>query len=199
MNITADGNVPLTFDLFDGNRTDDTTHIPNWNALREFLEEEDFIYIADCKLCSRKNLNHIHEHGGIFITIVPKNRSEVKGFYEFLKTNPIKWEYACETPNSRKKSDAIIYKTCEGEKSKTGYRIIWVHSSAKELQDKRRRENKIANLFRPRSFDRVENKTAYTVTLTVTDNDGETAQTTATIEVLPDTTSPDVVRGGRVK
>ena len=29
LNITADGNVPLTFELFDGNRTDDTTHIPN--------------------------------------------------------------------------------------------------------------------------------------------------------------------------
>jgi len=144
LNITADGNVPLSFELFDGNRTDDTTHIPNWNALREFLEEEDFIYIADCKLCSRKNLNHIHEHGGIFITIVPKNRSEVKDFYEFLKTNPIEWEYAYKTPNSRKKSDTIIYKTYEGEKSKTGYRVIWVHSSAKELQDKRRRENKIA-------------------------------------------------------
>ena len=49
-----------------------------------------------------------------------------------------------ETPNSRKKSDAIIYKTYEGEKSKTGYRIIWAYSSAKELRDKRRRENKIA-------------------------------------------------------
>ena len=144
LNITADGNVPLSFDLFDGNRTDDTTHIPNWNALREFLEEDDFIYIADCKLCSQKNLNHIHEHGGIFITIVPKNRSEVKDFYKFLKTNPIEWEHAYETPNSRKKSDTIIYKTYEGKKSKTGYRIIWVHSSAKELQDKRRRENKIA-------------------------------------------------------
>ena len=55
--------------------TDDTTHIPNWNALREFLGESDFIYIADCKLCSQKSLNHIHEHGGIFITIVPQNRS----------------------------------------------------------------------------------------------------------------------------
>jgi len=37
LNITADGNVPLSFGLFHGNRTDDTTHIPNWNALREFL------------------------------------------------------------------------------------------------------------------------------------------------------------------
>ena len=144
LNITADGNVPLSFELFDGNRTDDTTHIPNWNALREFLGEQDFIYIADCKLCSQTNLDYIHGHGGIFVTIVPKNRSEVKQFYEFLKTNSIGWQYAYETPNSRKKSETIIYKTYEGETSKNGYRIIWVHSSAKEQQDKKRRENKIA-------------------------------------------------------
>ncbi len=144
LNITADGNVPLSFELFDGNQTDDKTHIPNWNALREFLGESDFIYIADCKLCSQKNLDHIHEHGGIFITIVPKNRSEVKQFYEFLKSNSIKWQYAYDTPNSRKKSETVIYKTYEGELSKNGYRIIWVHSSAKEKQDKNRRDNRIA-------------------------------------------------------
>ena len=148
LNITADGNVPLTFELFDGNRTDDTTHIPNWNALREFLGKDDFIYIADCKLCSQKNLDHIHNHGGSFVTIVPRNRSEVKQFYEFLKTNPIEWQYAYETPNSRKKSESITYKTYEGETSKNGYRIIWVHSSAKEQQDKKRRKNKIAKADR---------------------------------------------------
>ena len=144
LNITADGNVPISFELFDGNRTDDTTHIPNWNALREFLREQDFIYIADCKLCSQKNLDYIHEHGGIFITIVPINRLEVKQFYEFLKTNPIEWQYAYETPNSRKKSETVIYRTYEGETSQNGYRVIWVHSSAKEQQDKKRIENKIA-------------------------------------------------------
>ena len=148
LNITADGNVPLSFELFDGNRTDDTTHIPNWNALRELLEKDDFIYIADCKLCSQKNLDYIHEHGGIFITIVPKNRSEVKRFYKFLKTNNIEWQYAYETPNSRKQSETVIYRTHEGEPSKNGYRIIWVHSSAKEQHDKSSRENRIAKVDR---------------------------------------------------
>ena len=38
----------------------------------------------------------------------------------------------------------VIYKTYEGEPSKNGYRIIWVHSSAKEKQDKSRRDNRIA-------------------------------------------------------
>lgn len=146
LNITADGNVPLTFELFDGNRTDDTTHIPNWNDLRDFLEKEDFIYIADSKLCSQKNLDHIHEHQGKFITILPKNRLEVKQFYEDLKTNPILWEYAYETPSSRKQSETIVYRTYEGNSSKNGYRIVWVHSSSKEQQDKNRRENKIAKV-----------------------------------------------------
>ena len=28
----------------------------------------------------------------------PKNRSDVKQFYEFLKTNSVEWQYAYETP-----------------------------------------------------------------------------------------------------
>ena len=146
LNITADGNVPLTFELFDGNRTDDTTHIPNWNDLRDFLEKEDFIYIADSKLCSQENLDHIDKYQGKFITILPKNRLEVKQFYEVLKTNLTPWAYAYEKPNSRKQSETILYKTYEGDPSKNGYRIIWVHSSSKEQQDKNRRENKIAKV-----------------------------------------------------
>lgn len=48
--------------------------------------------------------------------------------------------------NSRKKSTFIIYQTYEGEHSKNGYRIVWVHSSAKEVQDKKRRDNQIAKV-----------------------------------------------------
>ncbi len=43
LNITADGNVHLIFELFEGNRTDNTTHVPNWKALREFLEKVDTV------------------------------------------------------------------------------------------------------------------------------------------------------------
>ncbi len=86
LNITSDGHVPLSYKLFDGNTTDDVTHIPNWNALRTLLAKEDFIYVADCKLCSQNNLEHIAQHGGSFITIVPKDRKEVKQFVKYLKT-----------------------------------------------------------------------------------------------------------------
>ncbi len=59
LNITSDGHVPLSYKLFDGNTTDDVTHILNLNRLRTLLEKEDFIYVADCKRCSHKNLTHI--------------------------------------------------------------------------------------------------------------------------------------------
>lgn len=114
LNITADGHVPLSYSLYDGNTNDDVTHIPNWNGLRALLGKEDFIYVADCKLCSQKNLIYIAGNGGLFITIVPKDRGEIN-----------------------------IYKTYESTRTKDGFRIIFVHSSLKQREDKARREKKI--------------------------------------------------------
>ncbi len=153
LNITSDGNVPLSFDLFDGNQTDDKTHVPNWEGLRELLSKEDFFYIADCKLCSTDNLDHIDANGGKFITIVPKNRKDVKSFHQHIQTHNIDWQDAMVVPDSRKKGNFVTYKTFESATAREEYRMIWVHSSSKEKQDKGRREhavqkaqNKLADL-----------------------------------------------------
>ena len=143
LNITSDGHVPLSYKLFDGNTADDVTHIPNWNGLRTLLEKEDFIYVADCKLCSQKNLTHIARNGGLFITIVPKGRKEVKQFLKDLKSNDIKWKDAYKIESSRKKGKVNIFKTYEPEKTKKEFRIIWVHSSSKQEDDIARRQKKI--------------------------------------------------------
>jgi len=143
LNITSDGNVPLSFDLFDGNQTDDKTHIPNWEGLRELLSKEDFYYIADCKLCSMENLDHIDNKGGKFITIVPRNRKEVKSFYEYIQANDVDWQDGIVVPNSRKKGESITYRTFEQADGMKGYRLIWIHSSSKQNQDKARREKAI--------------------------------------------------------
>lgn len=143
LNITADGHVPLSYKLFDGNTPDDVTHIPNWNALRSLLDKEDFIYVADCKLCSLENLGHISANGGFFITIVPKGRKEVKRFYNHLKENDVLWEEAFTTESSRKKGKMNIYRTHETAATKEGYRIIFIHSSSKQEDDKEKRKRKI--------------------------------------------------------
>ena len=143
LNTTSDGHVPLSYKLFDGNTTDDVTHIPNWNGLRILLEKEDFIYIADCKLCSQENLLHIAGNGGSFITIVPKDRKEVKKFVKHLQKNDVEWKDAFEVESSRKKGKINKYKTYEPERTKNGFRIIFVHSSSKQEDDAGRRQGKI--------------------------------------------------------
>jgi transposase len=143
LNITSDGHVPLSYKLFDGNTTDDVTHIPNWNGLRTLLEKEDFIYVADCKLCSHKNLTHIAENGGLFITIVPKDRKVVKQFLKRLKTDDLQFKDAYQVESSRKKGKVNIFKTYEADRTKNGFRIIWVHSSSKQDDDQVRRQKKI--------------------------------------------------------
>ena len=143
LNITSDGHVPLSYKLFDGNTNDDVTHIPNWNGLRTLLEKEDFIYVADCKLCSHKNLTHIAQNGGFFITIVPKDRKEVKQFLKQLKSNDIEFKDAYQVESSRKKGKVNIFKTYEADQTKNGFRIIWVHSSSKQEDDQVRRQKKI--------------------------------------------------------
>ena len=61
LNITEDGHVPISYQLFNGNQADVNTHIFNWDSLRKFLATEDFFYIADSKLCSEDNLHHIEK------------------------------------------------------------------------------------------------------------------------------------------
>jgi transposase len=129
LNITADGHVPLSYKAYNGNRSDDTTHIPNWNQLRSLLQKENFIYID--------------ENNGYFITIIPKFHKESKSFMDYIKTNDVKWEDAFEIPHSRKKKEINKFRTYEAGKTTKGYRIIWVHSSSKDQEDKQRRLKKI--------------------------------------------------------
>ena len=146
LNITEDGHVPISYQIFNGNKADVVTHIPNWDSLRDFLAKEDFIYIADSKLCSEDNMHHIENNNGIFITIMPKNRKEVRQFYERLQQGEeIEWQLAYSTEHSRKKGEMVTYQTYADERSREGYHIVWVHSSSKENQDRNTREKRISN------------------------------------------------------
>ena len=144
LNIIDDGHVPLSFKLFDGNQTDDKTHIPNWEHLRQMLDKTDFIYVADCKLCSEDNLDHIHQNGGYFITVVPKNRSMLKPFSQQLENGEVKWLPAYSVPDNRKPSKQHSFYTFEAGLTKKGYRLIWILSTAKAKQDQKTRERRLA-------------------------------------------------------
>ena len=144
LNITADGHVPLSYEVYDGNQADVSTHTSNWENLRKLLNTETFIYIADSKLCSVANLTTIDENGGLFITVVPRNFSEIKAFLNRVSEGEeIDWHYQYQTPDSRKKDRTQDYQIHEGEQMTNGYRILWIHSQAKEKLECKAREKRI--------------------------------------------------------
>ncbi len=144
LNITEDGHVPLSFQLYDGNRADVTTHRPNWEGLRKLLGKEDFIYVADSKLCSLETLGSIAEHGGLFVTVMPRNYKEVVQFLGRVRAGEeIEWQHTYSTPNSRKKGAKNTYRIHAGESCRDGYRMLWVYSSNKKAQVEKSREHRL--------------------------------------------------------
>ncbi len=144
LNTTGDGHVPLSYHLYDGNQADVTTHQPNWAHLREMLGKEQFIYVADSKLCSYKNLSTIAENGGQFITVVPRNFREVTGFLKRIREGEkIQWHHEHIAPDTRKKGGTHTYRIHVGERMDE-YRILWIHSESKQRLERKARENRIA-------------------------------------------------------
>ncbi len=143
LNITEDGNVPISYQVYDGNTSDNNTHQVNWNELREMIQDEQFIYVADSKLCTLETLNYLDSKGGQFISIFPKNRQEVKAFHDKLCCGKVVWKNTLAVPNSRKRTETVNYLTCAGETTREGYPILWVHSDAKAISDSHQRQKKV--------------------------------------------------------
>ena len=139
LNITSDGAVPLSHQIYSGNRTDDTVHRSNIDNLRQLLGREDFVYVADSKLCTTHNLHHIARYGGKFVTVLPRTRREDKTFRERLRQTKVRWHHILTIPNKRRKDSPpdVFYTSSEGpSQTKEGYRILWIKSSQKALLDK---------------------------------------------------------------
>lgn len=136
LTVSVDGAVPLAYRLADGNTSDDPTHVPTWDALAALLGRADFLYVADSKLCSRAAMGHINGQGGRFVTVLPRSRAEDGAFREHLQTHTPTWTQATRRPGKRLGEPDQIYSTTPAPTpSAEGYRITWVHSSAKAGRD----------------------------------------------------------------
>jgi transposase len=137
LSVSSDGAVPLTHQVFNGNRTDDTTHRSNLEELRALLDKSDFIYVADSKLGSSANLQEIAAHGGRFVTVLARTRKEDQQFREQLRKTGLRWKAITKIPNKRRQSEPPdVYSSGGGmQKTAEGFRLIWIRSSAKSLDD----------------------------------------------------------------
>ena len=144
LTVSADGAVPLAYRLADGNTSDDPTHVPTWNGLAELLGRTDFLYVADAKLCSRAAMGHITGNGGRFVTVLPRSRAEDGAFREYLQTHSPVWTEAARRAGGRLGDPDEVYSTTPAPlPSAEGYRIVWVHSTAKASRDATTRQARL--------------------------------------------------------
>jgi transposase len=145
LSICADGAVPVHHHVYSGNRNEETTHIETWETLRRIHGRADFLYVADCKLCTQSQLRHLVEHGGRAITILPHNFTEVRDFHQRLRIAPPvqKRLWRRDQPNDESQSEWFYllegtYRTKHG-----GYPLYWFVSSEKRKRDRTSRQERL--------------------------------------------------------
>jgi transposase len=149
--VSADGAVPVHCKTYDGNVTDDQVHVETWDFLHALLGHADFLYVADSKLCTRNNLNHIAARQGRFLTVLPRTRAEDGWFRGYLQRHTPAWQEVRREPNPRRQGGPdLVYDGVESpQRSAEGYRILWYRSSQKRDEDAAARQ---ARLERARAW-----------------------------------------------
>jgi transposase len=142
--VTSDGAVPVHFKVYDGNQTDDGIHLETWNRLRSLLQHPRFIYVADSKLCTEKNLRAIDREHGFFVTVVPKTRSEVAKFSEAVIAGDVRWDEILRKRADRDEKAFDVIECAVGPYHlREGFTLHWFRSSQKKKRDERDRNERI--------------------------------------------------------
>ena len=135
--VSADGAVPVHCKTYDGNVTDDQIHIETWDFLGQLVGHADFLYVADCKLCTRDNMSHSAGRRGRFLTVLPRTRAETDWFRGYLQEQAPAWREVRRAPNPRRQTGPdIVYDGVEApQRTSEGYRVLWYRSSQKRDED----------------------------------------------------------------
>jgi transposase len=146
LTMSADGNVPVAFRCADGNASDSRTHIETWNTLKAVAGRADFLYVADSKLCSRENMDHIDRAGGRFVTVMPRSRLEDSQFRQAIQTRTPEWTQVWDRPNPRHADGPrdIWYVHRASLPSMEGWSIVWLWSTILTLRQHARRMRNLA-------------------------------------------------------
>ena len=145
LSLSSDGAVPIHHHVYPGNRNDETTHIETWNDLRALHGRPDFLYVADCKLCTRDQLAYIVGAGGRAITIVPGSLNEARAFVQKLRTAPMRKKLVWRRPKPNDESTTEYFSLFDGHYTLEhgGYPIYWMLSSEKRKRDQYARQERL--------------------------------------------------------
>jgi len=144
LTVSADGAVPLAHRVADGNTGDDSTHVDTWDGLVALTGGPGFLYVADCKLCTRDQMGHIDRRGGRFVTVLPRSRREDAQLRDWMTDEAPAFTEAARRPGKRKGDPDNVWQVAPAPfPSAEGHRIVWVHSSQKQRLDETARSERI--------------------------------------------------------
>ena len=149
LTVTRDGAVPVQFRVESGNATDDRSHQGTWELLCQLTGRRDFLYVADCKLATAENMAHLHQHGGRFLSVLPRTRSEDAAFRTLVRDGRARWRHIHD---KRDDEGDVVDRFSVHEPEATsaeGYRLIWYHSTRKAELDALSRHHRIERASRP--------------------------------------------------
>jgi hypothetical protein len=95
----------------------------------------DFLYVADGKPATAGNMAHVHQHGGRFLTPIPRTRGEDRSFREALARGQVRWRPIYDECDE---DGEIVDQFSISETpalSEEGYRLVWSHSTSKAEND----------------------------------------------------------------
>lgn len=145
LTISADGAIPIHYKAYPGNRTDDTVHIEIWNALRHIAGKAGFLYVADCKVCTDKQLRHIVGNGGRVVTLMPETWKEVGAFKNTLRETIKAKKRILRRHLSNNDEEFETFYEFSGRyrTEKRNYPIHWIYSTEKKKRDRSSREKRL--------------------------------------------------------
>jgi transposase len=129
--------VPISHRIYDGNQTDDRLHPANHQALQKLLGRADFIYVADCKLATKENLQKLSAWRARFVSVMPRSWKEDESFRDRVRQGKIQWKHILSRKNDRKPESKLDrYYVAQGDyQTSSGYRLHWIRSTQKAEQD----------------------------------------------------------------
>jgi transposase len=145
LSVSNDGAVPIHHHVYPGNRNDETTHIETWEALCAIHGTPNFLYVADCKLCTQPQLRHIVEHGGKAITILPQNFVDVRRFHDQLRVAPIAKTLLWRRPKPNYPATTESFYIFAGSyvTEHGRYPLYWFYSTEKSQRDRQSRVERL--------------------------------------------------------
>jgi transposase len=143
LTVTRDGAVPVQFRVQSGNATDDRSHRATWDLLCKLTGRRDFLYVADCKLATAENMAYLHQHGGRFVSVLPRTRAEDAAFRGEILGGRVHWRGIHDKYDDE---GELVDRFSVHEPEVTsieGYRLIWYHSTRKAAADAAARQQRL--------------------------------------------------------